>query len=609
MTEQSADVGKKTSRKKIFQLIVVSILSLIIVLSIFIYINFNKILSDLVYNSFNSNIISDVYELKFNNLRFNILKGNIKVMDVELKLREVPLKKYPYINSSLNLKAGTIILGEIELIQILKSKKLELKKIEILNPEIELFMGGEKIEFFPYSNNSNKEEEKIRKKKIGSYYLSRFDLINANIHSINTFKQREFKLDSINISMNELNLKQATIGVTLIFKKAELRLEKFTSQLKKDKIRNFDFSKFQIQFNDVELTKSTDTLLYKMRDYRLELKGLDICTADSIVQIGLESLDLSKSKEYASLKGFSFKPDMDKATKLEKYKYQTPPLFSIVAGDISFNGFKLDSLTYGKKLYVDEIIAEDAFVSIFKDKLKPLNKMHFPLYPGQKVQQLKLPVLVKLIKAKNLNINNKERKPDGAFAEVKIMNIVAEIKNYTNILSDGVLAMDGSGSIENTADFSIQLEFSYKLPQFTFKGNIKRFDLIGLNPLLKAYSPVKINKGIIDNITFSGIAMNTKSNGTMAFLYHDLDIDLKLKGQADWKNSFLAFAANTYVNNSNPVSSDKPAKVVHFEAARDMHKGFLNIVLTSFFAGIKQTLISSGKEKADKKDKESKSSQ
>jgi len=48
------------------------------------------------------------------------------------------------------------------------------------------------------------------------------------------------------------------------------------------------------------------------------------------------------------------------------------------------------------------------------------------------------------------------------------------------------------------------------------------------------------------------------------------------------------------------ASSDKPAKTVQFDSDRDMHKGFLNIVLKSFFAGIKQTLISSGKEKPDK---------
>ena len=600
MTEQGTYIGKKSSRKKIFQIIVISIFAIILTLSVYLYNNFNKILSDLIYRSFNSNIISDVYELKFNKLRFDVFRGTIKVIDVELKYRDIPLKKYSYINSSVNLKTKTILLSEIELIQIFKSNKLELKKIEILNPEIELFIGGEKMEFFPYSKDSTIADEKERKENISDYFLNRFDLINANLHSLNTFKNREFKLDSINISVTGFNLKQDKTGAALVFKDAKLSLEKFTSLLKNDKIRKIDFSKFSIQVNDVVLNKSPDTLIYTMQDYRLELKDLDICTADSIVQIGLKSMDVSKSKEYARLNEFSFKPDMDKASKLEKYKYQTPPLFSVVAGNISINGFKLDSLVYEKKLYIDEINANNTDVSIFKDKMKPVNKKHFPLYPGQKVQQLKLPVFVKSIKAKDLNINNKERKPDGAIAEVKILNINAEIDNYTNMTHDGALIMDGSGSIENKANFNVHLEFDYKLPQFSFKGNIKRFDLIVLNPLLKAYSPVKINKGTIDDIAFSGIALNTKSYCTMTFLYHDLDIDLNLKDKADWTNSFLTFAANTYVSNSNPVSSDKPAKTVQFDSDRDMHKGFLNIVLKSFFAGIKQTLISSGKEKPDK---------
>jgi hypothetical protein len=79
----------------------------------------------------------------------------------------------------------------------------------------------------------------------------------------------------------------------------------------------------------------------------------------------------------------------------------------------------------------------------------------------------------------------------------------------------------------------------------------------------------------------------------MKFLYHDLNIDLKLKDQAKWKSDDLAFVGNTVVASSNPPPGGKPAKEVKFHVDRDMNKGFINIIIKSILAGFKETLIMS----------------
>ena len=48
----------------------------------FAYYNLNTLLTAALIKSFNSNIISDVYELKFEKLSVNFLMGNVKVYNV-----------------------------------------------------------------------------------------------------------------------------------------------------------------------------------------------------------------------------------------------------------------------------------------------------------------------------------------------------------------------------------------------------------------------------------------------------------------------------------------------------------------------------------------------
>ena len=99
-----------------------------------VYNNLNRILTKALINSFNSNIASDVYELKFEDLSVNILAGDVKVYNVKLQPREKPLHDYPYINSAFSLTTQRMILKNVELMTLIKEDRLVLEKIEIIEP-------------------------------------------------------------------------------------------------------------------------------------------------------------------------------------------------------------------------------------------------------------------------------------------------------------------------------------------------------------------------------------------------------------------------------------------------------------------------------------------
>jgi len=574
--------------------------------AIYVSRNLNQLISEAIIKGFNSNAISDVYELKFEKLRINIFAGYIKISNVELKPRAVPLRQYPYINSSFSLKTRRITLDEVQLMTMVKTGKLELNRIIIDEPDIEVLLNGEKYILLPFKDTlaAKSNAPKDSKKFINSFLLNEFKLVDANFHIINTNKGREFRVQKLNISLNELNLGQQPRQDTYAFKNVEFAIRELTGKMNKGGVRNFSLADFKLNLMDLKINKSIDTLIFTYSDFGTGLKNLNINLGDSVFNISLKSMALSYAKKSIELAGFAFKPNLSQAELLKREKYQKAQ-FSFAVGSINLLNINFDTLIYSRKVFVDEIKIDKADVSFFKDKTKPLDRKKFPVYLGQKITAIPLPINIKNIKVSGASFVNVERKEDGKSAKVQIQRGSLEAKNITNLPSKDMLTLSLAGFVENKAPISLVAAFSYQKPQFTINCKVGKFNLSDLNQLLAAYTPAKINKGTVDEITFSGVVNRTKATGTMKFLYHDLNVDLKVADKK-WQNSVVGFAANTYLSTNNPPSAGLPPKIVHYEAVRDLNKGGFNPVIRSFLSGMKETMIMSKENKKAYKEEKKK---
>ena len=171
---------KKNIRNSVFAVMAV----LLIIISVgFFYISrhFNQLLADALVRSFNSNIISDVYELKFDKLKVNVFQGNIQVLNVVLQPREKQSGEYPYINSSFRLTTGKIFLKNVKILTLLKSSKLVLSRIVIVDPDIQVNLSGENNILLPYQDSAVSLRQKIKnikniKKFVNSYFLEKYSI-------------------------------------------------------------------------------------------------------------------------------------------------------------------------------------------------------------------------------------------------------------------------------------------------------------------------------------------------------------------------------------------------------------------------------------------------
>ncbi len=589
--ETNSTKKKHPVRKTILRVLAV-LLIILTAGAVYLYLNFNKLLSDALRKNFNNSLISDVYELKFEKLSVNFLMGNISVHNVDLQPREKPLNSYPYINSSFHLKAGKILLGNVEIKKLLKENILRLDKIELDAPGIDFTIADINPIFFPFNDTTlvESKKEKNKKRTIESYFLKEFHLTDATFHVSNSARQREFNIQEINIHVLGLLLDQKPGRDVFSYQKIDLSIGKSTGEMKKMALKHISFKDYALSIDSLQVQRSKDTMMYHFADFKTGINELDIQTEDSIYHLFVKSFDLSYRDKSIKTQGVSFKPNISDAAMQARYQFQHAQ-FSGSLGSLQINGVQFDSLIYGRKLLIDQIIVDKVSASIFKDKTKPIDTKRFPVYLGQTIQAIKMTLLIKQVNATNVSLVSKERKPDGSFGVANIHRGTAELKHITNLSSGEMLMLRADAWLENKAHFNLHLQFSYLEPQFSFDARIDKFYLPDLNTLLQSFTPAKIKKGTLDEMTFSGKAYRTNATGSMKFLYHDLDIDLALKDQAKWKSTALAFAANTILPEANPVSTNMPEKIVQFSVERDMNKGFINIILKSLFAGLKETVI------------------
>jgi hypothetical protein len=588
---------RKHPVRKVLLWILAALFLILSIAGIYIYRNFNQLLSDALIKNFNSSLISDVYELRFEKLRVNPLMGNISVFNVVLQPRQKPLHTYPYINSSFRLHTRMILLADVQILDLVRLNVLKLDRIEISEPEIELSIENHLPIFFPFKDTTSVDSglKNEGKSPIDSYSLKQFELLNASIHITNAAKERELNVRKFYISVRDLFIKQLPGKDMISYNHIDISIGDFAGRMKHETLKYLGFKNFTLTLDTLDIQKSVDTLIYHFADFSTGLKLMDIQTTDSTFHIALNSLLLSYKDKSIQLNGFSFKPNISNARLQAKSRFQKAGV-SGSFGTLLIAGLDFDSLLYHRKLFIDDISIDTVQLSLYKDKSKPLDKNKFPQYLGQKIAAIPIPLHVTHLKATSVSLVNLERKEDGNTAKVTIQRGTLEAKNITNLPSKGDLTVYAAAYIENKAYLELNVAYSYLKPQFSISLKAAKFNISDLNQIIEAYTPAKINKGIVDEISLSGTVFRTNATGTMKFLYHNLEVDMKMSNKK-WQNNVLAFAANTYLNSSNPPSADKPPRIVTYHAERDMNKGGFNIILRSFLQGLKETMIMSKENK------------
>jgi hypothetical protein len=341
----------------------------------YLYFNLNKVITSSLNKSFNSSIISDVYELKFERLSVNFLTGNISVRNVSLKPREKPLRPYPYINSSFRLKADKILLGDVEISTLIRKNILKLEKIELAAPGIDFTIDDLNPIFFPFKDTiavtGKEQRSSSNKKAIESFSLKEFDMTDASFHVANSAKKRDFNIQQINFLVQDLLIDQQSGKDIISYNHVEFSIGKLTGSLQRTALRHISFKDYKLNIDSLQVQHSYDTTIYRFANFSTGIRDVDIQTADSIFHLTMQALDLSYRDKSIKLQGVSFKPNISETAIQAMHPFSTTQ-FSGSVGSINLTGVNFDSMMYGRKILIAQIVLDKVTAAIFKDNTKPL---------------------------------------------------------------------------------------------------------------------------------------------------------------------------------------------------------------------------------------------
>ncbi len=586
------------SLKKRLLIVFSTLLLIVAAVSIFVYINFNHLLSTALTNNFNSNIIAGVYELKFDKVRVNLLQGSIQVYNVSLMPRQDSVRQYPYINSFVEFKTSKLALKNVDLLRLVRMSELKVGSIEIASSDVDIELAGKRNIFLPFADTTTTDPatKTDEKRTLLSFLLQKLELSKATLHVVNFEKERSYDIQNCNIRIYELNIDQRSGKNLMAYKKVELLMGVCNANFKKGSFQELQFKDFSINVDSIKIHNSIDTTMFQFSEFTAGLNKLDVLTMDSSYNFTLDSFKLSYRDKTIDLARAEAKQNITKAAMQSKFNFQYAQ-FSGIVDKINLVNVHFDSLIYHSAIRVEEILISGLHSTAFKDKTKPINYKRFPPYFGQQIASITIPLWVKTLKITNFDIVSTEKKVDGALAKATVSRGTIRVENITNLTPDIPLVIHGEAYLENTVHFFLSMTYSYKLPQYSFDGKFGAFDVMDLNRLLTDFSPNAVKGGRVDEIHFWGTAFRTRASGTMKFLFHDLDVNLHLKSQRDWTNSILSFAANNILIRDNPASVDKPPRIVQYQVERDMNKGFINILLRAALTGLKETIIMSKENK------------
>lgn len=245
-------------------------------------------------------------------------------------------------------------------------------------------------------------------------------------------------------------------------------------------------------------------------------------------------------------------------------------------------------------------------LDVYRDKRLPRPPNKFKPLVGSMLKNLSTQVLVDTLNVSASRITNEEYaiggKQSGA---IDFLDITATLSNVTNmqehINENKNMLLIASGKVEE-APFTINTAFDLSSSDdyFVMKGQLGKFDLNCLNPILENVAFVKVESGVSENLEFDFKSTNEYAIGKMTFQYDNLKIALVNKENYTTRGkgaNVLSFVANTFViKKRNPKFVFLKEGDIYFK--RHKNKSIFNYWTKSLLSGI----ISSVGAKSHKKD-------
>lgn len=586
MAKRKRKSKKKSHKRKVS---FIFLIMLVLLLGGFFYIssNFNNILSDKIHSLYNQSQVSSYYHLKFDKIRVNLFSMNMRIYNVRFTPKEKEFSSFFEDNGSLDIQIGKIVVKEADLIAFLLDDSLYVEDFSVEHSVVRIDKPNEVFNPFAFVNDTTHNDSLnlqvyIQKVKLKD---TRLDFHGDAIHNVyNRFREFGMEIEDIRFSTNTGAFQFSLENLEAILREAEIN----SNEKGRFSLEQLQFGISQLKVNNIHKDFNL-----KYSDFYIQLIKPNIITVDSLYTISMDSLRIDKKTQHLKITNAKFHPNISKLQFAKRSHYQV--LYpKITVDQLLVVNFDYDQLIEKKSLFADTVYISGVHADLFKDKNKPINKHRIPKYLAGQIFSIKIPLKIKEVVVEDIQVDFSVRQPDGRLSKVDVNHINGRLSNVQNLKTDEKLYLKATGKVHNTIPFNVSLEFFYGLEVYSFSGHIYKSDLTKLSSVVRSFAPVEINKGRLNSMEFNGHVSRTDSRGTMEFLYNDIGLEVKsddVQKKKGFQNLIVSMAANTLIYSNNPVGVDHPKRRVNFFKQRNMNKGFIDILVQSLLAGVKETIM------------------
>jgi len=546
-----------TKRSRIIAAAIIVPIVLLLVLALVI----NGILSPILARKVRNAVIKgsdSLYRADFSDAQLHILQGKIMLYNVSLTpdtqvyRRRMKMGLAP--NNLIKLNARRIIVSEIHPFTYLFQKKLDIGRIAINSPHIQI------------SYQLNHTKDTTEKDHRTAWQKLSKSLKSAHVGDI--------FLDNISFKYDDYSGNKVAVS---------------------------EIKQMSLHAHDLLIDSATQTdrsrFLY-CKEVFADVKNYSGRTANGLYTYSLKRLKLSTSTSQVNVTGFKFDPvDADVFfTKSRKDKFQ------VRLDSVQFNNF--DFLSYHKyrSLTASSLIINGGMLDLYNNPNKiRIYKDKLETFPNVALYKLNMDLKIDSIELKKFNITYSEvGKKSHKTGTLVFANTSAQIGNVTTnpnaLKKDSIATAKISTWFMGKGKLNIAFRFNLRARSapYSIKGHLGPMSLQALNKITMPLSMVKITEGTLKSYDFNIYGNASISRGHIALLYNDVKVRLLRVNDDNLLYSrklIPTLFANLFViKHNNPDKPGETPRTFNVVYPRPKDSPFFKTAWTTMLKGLKPTM-------------------
>ncbi len=502
----------------------------------------------------------------------NLYITNVEKVDFKLFGRSLIFKDIfygPYSNISPDSIQQIIINDSVQKVTIASVK---INNIHYLDYILDRFIRIGQIEvndvFIERTNEKNKDTTQVKPIKLDSIYIDK----------LNGFEIERFDFNNIQYTVVD------SISHEIIFD---------------HKPTSFNLDGFQLKKVHGQLFK------VELNDKIFEIYDIELDVAQENYKLSIGEISLNTKTSDIQIKDLKFEPEEDRVVLAEKFKYNDA-IKNFNIDLIHLYQINLTKLLKNQGIFIDSILVSKGVFDFYKDKRKPFNEKLVKKLPHELLKEMIIPISIDHISFDDCQIKAENRFPHkDLLMKLSMNSVYGQIKNISNLKDQAKipLKIHMDAKLMNKGHLIVDVKFPMDDPHynFYFGGSLGKSKFRYYDDIIYPALGLKVLKGELDHLSFSGKGNNYSANGTMRMLYHDLDATV-YKKDSNEKSQFLSWAIKTVLHNSNPVKR-KDVRVATMYHKHEKHIGFVGYLWKTLQSGIVNTLAPTGNKTSKKANK------